>query len=127
MLIGCDGVKSVIRKQLFESLASSGDKHLRDLIEPKFTGTVAYRGLIPANELMNYSDGHIHNILQRPTMVRFLLVVGCVFTSVLSKLAVLRKEQGKYTPFAGYAWTDVLIAYSLLFHRSRGYCQRCHI
>lgn len=70
VLIGCDGVKSVVRRQLLESLSDEDGKNLRDFIEPMFTGTIAYRGLIPAERLPKYKDGRVHSAVDRPMMVR---------------------------------------------------------
>ena len=73
ILVGCDGVKSVVRKQLFEDLVSKGHKDDLCPFEPRFSGTIAYRGLIPAQSIPFNADGSVHNVLQRPTMVCYVL------------------------------------------------------
>ncbi|KAF9501924.1 FAD/NAD(P)-binding domain-containing protein [Pleurotus eryngii] len=52
VLLGCDGIKSVIRAQMLRDRAKeSNDGSLLDLIDPVWSGTIAYRGLIPAERL----------------------------------------------------------------------------
>lgn len=45
-LIGCDGIKSIVRKQLVEELGWSARDPDVDPFQLRFTGTVAYRALI---------------------------------------------------------------------------------
>ncbi len=58
LLVGCDGIKSTVRKQMF---AEEGGH------DPVFTGTIAYRGLIPVSALC--SDGTAHRTVSTPMMV----------------------------------------------------------
>ncbi|TFY62894.1 hypothetical protein EVJ58_g3580 [Rhodofomes roseus] len=51
VLIGCDGIKSTIRKQMLEEKARMGQKDLLRNINPIWTGTTVYRGLIPVDRL----------------------------------------------------------------------------
>ncbi|KAL4266019.1 FAD/NAD(P)-binding domain superfamily protein [Pleurotus pulmonarius] len=52
VLLGCDGIKSVIRAQMLRDKAQeNNDRGLLDLIDPVWSGTIAYRGLIPAERL----------------------------------------------------------------------------
>jgi len=52
LLVGCDGIKSCIRAQIFkEAFDRSGDSELLKFIDPVWTGTTAYRGLIPVESL----------------------------------------------------------------------------
>ncbi|KAJ7647156.1 FAD/NAD-P-binding domain-containing protein [Roridomyces roridus] len=63
VLVGCDGIKSVVRGQLLRDKAEAeGRPDLLALIEPRWSGTVAYRGLIPATELPK------HETLASPMM-----------------------------------------------------------
>ncbi|KAG7446323.1 FAD/NAD-P-binding domain-containing protein [Guyanagaster necrorhizus] len=57
LLVGCDGIKSTVRKQMF---AEEGGH------DPVFTGTIAYRGLIPVSALS--SDGAVHRTVSTPMM-----------------------------------------------------------
>ncbi|KAK0455026.1 FAD/NAD-P-binding domain-containing protein [Armillaria borealis] len=57
LLVGCDGIKSTIRKQMF---AEEGGH------DPVFTGTIAYRGLIPVSALC--SNGAAHRTVSTPMM-----------------------------------------------------------
>ncbi|KAJ7200496.1 hypothetical protein C8J57DRAFT_1103525 [Mycena rebaudengoi] len=67
LLVGCDGIKSVVRAQLLRSKAKDEDRpELLNLIEPKWTGSVAYRGLIPSNVLRN--AGCVPRALLSPMM-----------------------------------------------------------
>ncbi|EIW63582.1 FAD/NAD-P-binding domain-containing protein [Trametes versicolor FP-101664 SS1] len=69
ILIGCDGIKSVVRKQMLEDHAreGSGDPRLLDHIEPVWSGSIAYRGLIPVGQMIR-ADGVEHRTIQSPMM-----------------------------------------------------------
>jgi salicylate hydroxylase len=66
LLIGVDGIKSVVRKCFLEQrgLPSSPSYN------PVWTGSYAYRGLVPADELEKEFPGHRAVIM--PVMVRNL-------------------------------------------------------
>ncbi|KAJ6596645.1 FAD/NAD(P)-binding domain-containing protein [Mycena sp. CBHHK59/15] len=68
LLVGCDGIKSIVRTQMLWTKAKDEERpDLLDLIEPKWTGTIAYRGLIPSGNLPN-TDGTQHRTLLSPMM-----------------------------------------------------------
>lgn len=70
LLVGCDGIKSVVRAQMVRTKAAEdAQPNLLRLIEPKWTGTIAYRGLIPSTDLPGV-DGERHRTLRTPMMVR---------------------------------------------------------
>ena len=71
LLVGCDGIKSVVRKQLLEDHVhkGGGDPQLQSYIEPVWSGTIAYRGLIPVKRVRN-ADGTEHRAIRSPMMVR---------------------------------------------------------
>ncbi|KAH9988557.1 salicylate hydroxylase [Russula vinacea] len=66
ILIGADGLKSAVRKMLFQEAAiwaeyqhrSTDAAKLRNLIEPHFSGVFCYRALIPAVRLSSISPQH---------------------------------------------------------------------
>ncbi|EPQ57035.1 FAD/NAD P-binding domain-containing protein [Gloeophyllum trabeum ATCC 11539] len=70
LVIGCDGIKSTIRTQMYREEAERTKNERGDwesivgYIEPVWSGTIAYRGLIPASRL---KEGH--SALSRPMMV----------------------------------------------------------
>jgi len=72
LLIGADGIHSGVRKQMYNDAAAAKDAALgSDLdvekyIEPAWTGTTAYRSLIPAEELRKVCPDH--SILKEPQM-----------------------------------------------------------
>ena len=68
ILVGCDGIKSTIRRQLYRALAKK-DTRFSSFIEPYFTGTIAYRGLISSGQMPTSAEGGQHDALQRPMMV----------------------------------------------------------
>lgn len=70
LLVGCDGIKSVVRKQLLEELSDKRDRQLRGFIDPVFTGTMAYRALMPVELLPKHKDDAPHPSSLRPMMVR---------------------------------------------------------
>ncbi|KAF5393346.1 hypothetical protein D9757_000791 [Collybiopsis confluens] len=52
LLVGCDGIKSAVRAQLFRDVSErSGNNELLKHVNPVWTGTIAYRGLIPVERL----------------------------------------------------------------------------
>ncbi|KII92414.1 hypothetical protein PLICRDRAFT_103799 [Plicaturopsis crispa FD-325 SS-3] len=63
ILVGCDGIKSLVRTLMLESKAAEGSPELLDYIEPRWTGTIAYRGLIPADKFSRN-----HRTLSNPMM-----------------------------------------------------------
>ncbi|KAJ6587124.1 FAD/NAD-P-binding domain-containing protein [Mycena vulgaris] len=68
LLVGCDGIKSIVRQQMLRTKAAEdGQPSLLALIEPRWTGTIAYRGLIPSTELPSV-DGAMHRTLATPMM-----------------------------------------------------------
>jgi salicylate hydroxylase len=69
LLVGCDGIKSVVRAQMLRAKAAEdGQPGLLALIEPEWTGSIAYRGLIPSKDLPS-ADGVKHRTLVTPMMV----------------------------------------------------------
>jgi salicylate hydroxylase len=66
ILIGADGLKSVVRKTMYQEAATSAESEhrnadaaeLRDLSMPRFSGVFSYRTLIPAERLSSISPQH---------------------------------------------------------------------
>ena len=88
ILIGADGLKSAVRKTMFEeavTLAESQHRNddaaeLRDLSNLRFSGVFSYRAHIPAERLLNISPQH--RVFSSPVQVRCrLLTVSdhCVY------------------------------------------------
>ena len=71
ILIGCDGVKSSIRKQMFQSLAILKSPEYQQYVEPVWSGTIAYRGLVPVKELNEACTIQRHRTIVTPMMVLF--------------------------------------------------------
>lgn len=69
VLIGCDGIKSMVRKQMLERKDADGLPGLRRFVEPVWSGITAYRGLISSSAFSKDSNGHLHSATQRPMMV----------------------------------------------------------
>ncbi|KAI0332310.1 FAD/NAD-P-binding domain-containing protein [Cubamyces sp. BRFM 1775] len=69
LLVGCDGIKSVVRKQMLEDYVMEHGRNpqLLDHIEPIWSGTIAYRGLIPVERLKDH-NGLEHRTIQTPMM-----------------------------------------------------------
>lgn len=68
VLIGCDGVKSTVRPCMLKEMAAVGQPELLEHIEPRWSGWVAYRALVPVEKLTT-KDGKKHAIFERPMMV----------------------------------------------------------
>ncbi|THH30822.1 hypothetical protein EUX98_g3390 [Antrodiella citrinella] len=63
LLVGCDGIKSVVRKQMYEAEAAKGDPKLLQFIDPVWSGTMIYRALAPAERLFEACNGRRHRIM----------------------------------------------------------------
>ena len=73
LLIGVDGIKSVVRKCFLEK---RGLPSSLSYTNPVWTGSYAYRGLVPADELEKEFPGH--RAVTMPVMVRNLSFNGIV-------------------------------------------------
>jgi salicylate hydroxylase len=66
ILVGADGIKSVVRKRMFQEAALEAESQhrnadaaaLRNLSETRFSGILSYRTLIPAARLSSISPQH---------------------------------------------------------------------
>lgn len=75
ILIGADGIKSTIRAQMFRETANEQkDPTLLRFIEPVWTGTMAYRGLIRVQDLPRGKNQELHRTIGAPMMVRLLFL-----------------------------------------------------
>ncbi|KAL5523639.1 hypothetical protein ACEPAG_7812 [Sanghuangporus baumii] len=105
LLIGCDGIKSIVRKHLFEMLSNDGEQELLDVIEPTFTGTMAYRALIPVGRLPSNKDGTLHSSLQRPMMhcgkSKHIVSYSISRGSIVNVVALTSDPQKENTVFDG--------------------------
>lgn len=76
VLVGADGLKSAVRRSLLEEKASMAQSQnnwseaadITALIEPTWSGTIAYRALIPADRLRSRQSNH--HALTQPMMVK---------------------------------------------------------
>jgi salicylate hydroxylase len=78
ILVGCDGIKSFVRRQMYTETASetgaSIEEYLDKYIEPAWTGTRAYRTLIPVEQLEKVNPEH--SCLKAPMVVSLSLRLG---------------------------------------------------
>jgi salicylate hydroxylase len=76
ILIGADGLKSAVRKTIFQDAATLAESQhrnadaieLRDLSQLRFSGVFSYRTLIPAAKLSSISPQH--RAFSSPVQVR---------------------------------------------------------
>ena len=88
LLIGVDGIKSIVRKCFLEKSGLS----FSPSFNPVWTGSFAYRGLVPADELEKEFPGHRAVIM--PVMVRNLLFDEIVdLIRMLPSVSVCRKTK----------------------------------
>jgi salicylate hydroxylase len=74
ILIGADGIKSVVRRKMLaeqarHAMASGKAKEAEEilqLVEPHWTGIVAYRALVPTERLIRYRDQHPEQKIRVP-------------------------------------------------------------
>ena len=83
ILVGCDGIKSTIRKQMLEKEAAKGKPHLLQHVDPIWSGTMAFRSLIPAERLYQ-KCGHRHRVMNDATIVRCHFCVASSSTHALA-------------------------------------------
>lgn len=95
LLVGSDGIKSAVRRCMFEKKAAAGKPEMRKYIEPWFSGWVVYRSLVPVEKLTE--DGKKHRIFEQPMMVRSVfLAVSCRSTHNVIGTSVLWCPQGAF-------------------------------
>ncbi|KAF8895691.1 hypothetical protein CPB84DRAFT_1731713 [Gymnopilus junonius] len=69
VLIGADGIKSIIRTQMYrEAAETERDAKLLEYIQPIWTGTMAYRGLIRVQDIPRGRSGSLHRTIETPMM-----------------------------------------------------------
>lgn len=98
ILIGSDGIKSVVRKQVVadqaqEALAAGrpdeADRILRTT-EPRWSGIVAYRALVPTERLTAYRDAHPEQNIRIPEHNSIpVMVCGQIFKYANSNESIL--------------------------------------
>lgn len=126
VLIGADGVRSAVRKTMFEAASRDNrdDKtDLKQYIDATFTGISVYRALIPAETLRKESPES--NALKDMTIVSIYLVRCIALRSFC--YTVCRKGQGNYVVFFS-GFQIHLSTVSVRCHLSdcqRHYHQRC--
>ncbi|PIL34400.1 hypothetical protein GSI_03175 [Ganoderma sinense ZZ0214-1] len=108
LVIGSDGIRSAVRRTMFSGLADEAESRgqreeaekLRNMIDPIWSGEVAYRGLAPANtlseELSAYVLAALPQILcgKNGNMVIYPVSGGKLITVLATK----------YTPGAGMVY-----------------------
>lgn len=84
VLVGADGIKSAVRRSFLHEKAQwaqgegklSEAADIMDMIEPSWSGTVAYRAVIPGDQLRARDPNH--NIFRQPTQVGQCAPVCCL-------------------------------------------------
>lgn len=91
VLIGCDGIKSMVRAKMYQNLAiKTGKTEFLDAIEPVFSGTIAYRGLIPVENMPINVDGNPHRTIHSPMMVSPVVCFNYTKFIIFSSSIVVR-------------------------------------
>ena len=75
VLVGCDGIRSVVRKEMYEQAWRNGSSipDIISYINPVWNGTITYRALIPGERLRK-EDGSTHRMMTNLTIVRERLI-----------------------------------------------------
>ncbi|KAI0793194.1 FAD/NAD(P)-binding domain-containing protein [Abortiporus biennis] len=66
LLVGCDGIKSTVRKQMYETKIAEGQPHLSAFVDPVWSGAFIYRSLVPAEQLRKKNSSN--RALEIPTI-----------------------------------------------------------
>ncbi|KAM5540130.1 hypothetical protein V8D89_006270 [Ganoderma adspersum] len=103
LVIGSDGIRSAVRRTMFNELADEAEKRgkteeaarLRDMVEPVYSGQIAYRGLVPtsalSDEIVEYTKAPLLLLGKNGDMMFYPLTGG----KLVNVLAI------KYTPGHG--------------------------
>ena len=75
ILVGGDGIKSAVRRCMYEKKAAAGRPELLKHVEARWSGWVVYRALVPAGKLTRGEKKH--HIFHQPMMVRHHLSGSC--------------------------------------------------
>ncbi|RPD59761.1 FAD/NAD(P)-binding domain-containing protein [Lentinus tigrinus ALCF2SS1-6] len=102
LLVGCDGIKSTIRKQMLTDHVRKhgGDPKLLNHIEPVWSGTTAYRGLIPVHRLVK-PDGRKHRTIDSPMMDKHVVSYSISAGSIVNVVTFASQPQLYDTPYDG--------------------------
>lgn len=104
ILIGCDGIRSIVRRQMYTTFAvEDGDgkgDYVERFVEPGWSGSLAYRALLPAEPLRKMNPGHpvFKRPLQVSDFVRSSIYNWVVIVILTLTLLVLCSRQGKSIP-----------------------------
>ncbi|KZV88785.1 FAD/NAD(P)-binding domain-containing protein [Exidia glandulosa HHB12029] len=102
VLVGCDGIRSAVRRCLFETEALRLEKpELIEMIEPFWSGTLVYRALFPVSMLREI-HGEAHPLEQGPTAVRLL----CLLSTWTQNIIAYPVSQGKLINLVLYVTLD---------------------
>ncbi|KAI0743626.1 FAD/NAD(P)-binding domain-containing protein [Daedaleopsis nitida] len=111
LLVGCDGIKSTIRKQMLEEHVHKrgGDPQVLQCIEPVWSGTIAYRGLIPVERLIK-PNGEKHRTIDTPMMYcgkdKHVVSYSISAGSIVNVVTLASRPDLYGTPYAGPWVTD---------------------
>ncbi|KAF7306069.1 Glycoside hydrolase family 3 protein [Mycena chlorophos] len=98
LLVGCDGIKSTVRKQML-----SGRPELEAHVEPRWSGSIAYRGLIPVVDL----PGGKHRAMDHPLMYcgkNKHVVVYSISRGTVANVVAFASDMGKENAVYGTEW-----------------------
>ncbi|KDR75249.1 hypothetical protein GALMADRAFT_157105 [Galerina marginata CBS 339.88] len=69
VLVGADGIKSCTRVQMYrETAQAERDPNFLKFVQPIWTGTIAYRGLIRVEDIPRAPNGSLHRTIETPMM-----------------------------------------------------------
>jgi 2-polyprenyl-6-methoxyphenol hydroxylase-like FAD-dependent oxidoreductase len=99
ILVGCDGIRSSVRRHMYTTFASDTGISLEECVdkyvEPAWSGTVAYRTLIPTEELRKVNPEHF--VFKGPHVVRLWLPYEHI-SVYLCLVATSVSERIRYVP-----------------------------
>lgn len=121
VLVGADGIKSAVRHTLFSNLAKEGkiSEEEATRTNPIWSGTVAYRALIPKEVLEAKAPGH--RALTEDMLVSFFRVFLTVFIYLFVQISTA--ERTKYVHISKIEltlFTDPTLQHLIIFPISKG-------
>ncbi|KAF9070110.1 FAD/NAD-binding domain-containing protein [Rhodocollybia butyracea] len=110
IFVGCDGIKSCIRGQLFREVSErSGNSDLLKFVDPVWTGTIAYRGLIPVERLPPHHRSIVEPMMycgKSKSLLQHVVSYSISAGSVVNVVTFASEPQNEGKPYKEDTWVS---------------------
>ncbi|TDL26535.1 salicylate hydroxylase [Rickenella mellea] len=117
VLIGADGIHSAVRGKMYRDIAAAAEargideegKRLLEMVDPKWSGSVAYRGVIPCAKLEAISPGHraMEGGVNYMGQDKHVIVFPMVHKKLINVVAFCSEPSKEGTTFDGQSVQEV--------------------